>query len=94
MIYNVYPKLETDHMQVLISKWGNSLGLRLPRALIQQIGVSEGQLVSVIAEGNRLIVEAAAPSYRLEEMLSNVTPEAMRAAFQWDADVGREVVDD
>jgi hypothetical protein len=35
MIYNVYPKLETDYMQVLISKWGNSLGLRLPRALIQ-----------------------------------------------------------
>ena len=81
-------------MQVVISKWGNSLGIRLPRALIQQMGVSEGQLVSVIAEGNRLIVEAAAPSYRLEEMLSNVTPEAMRAAFQWDGGVGREVVED
>ncbi len=81
-------------MEVVISKWGNSLGLRLPRALVRQIGVSEGQSVSVVAEGNRLIVEAAAPSYRLEDMLSNVTPDAMRAAFQWDADMGREVVDD
>jgi len=37
---------------------------------------------------------SSCPSYRLEEMLSNVTPEAMRAAFQWDAGVGREVVED
>ena len=81
-------------MQVVISKWGNFLGIRLPRALIEQMGVREGQSVRVIAEGRRLIVEAAAPSYRLEEMLSNVTPEAMRAAFQWDGGVGREVVDD
>jgi antitoxin MazE len=90
----VYPKLGADHRQVVISKGGNSLGLRLPRALIQQMGVREGQSVSVIAEGKRLIVEAVAPSYRLEEMVSNVTAKATRAPFQWDADVGREVVDD
>jgi antitoxin MazE len=81
-------------MQVHVSKWGNSLGLRLPQALVKQIGLSEGQTVSVIADGNRLIVEAAAPNYRLEDLLANITHEAMSAAFDWGADKGRETVDD
>jgi len=81
-------------MHIQVSKWGNSLGLRLPRSLAQQIGVSEGQKVSVVAEGSRLIVEAAPPSWRLEDLLANMTPEAMGQAFSWGDDRGREAVDD
>ena len=80
-------------MQILISKWGNSLGLRLPRALAQQIGVSEGQKVNVIAEGGRLVVEPVAPRYRLEDLIANMTPEAMHDAYDWGDDVGGEIVD-
>ena len=81
-------------MHVQISKWGNSLGLRLPRSLAHQLGISEGQKVNVIAEGTRLIVEPVAPIYRLEDLLANVTPESMRDAFDWGDDAGREAVDD
>lgn len=80
-------------MQVQISRWGNSLGLRLPRALARQVGIAEGQKVRVTADGGRLVIEAATPRYRLEDLLENVTPEAMRAAFDWGADEGREAVD-
>jgi antitoxin MazE len=48
-------------MQVRLSKWGNSLGLRLPRVLAQQIGISEGQRVDVFVDGSRLIIEPVAP---------------------------------
>jgi antitoxin MazE len=81
-------------VHVQISKWGNSLGLRLPRSLAHQLGISEGQKVNVIAEGARLIVEPLAPIYRLEDLLANVTPESMRDAFDWGDDAGREAVDD
>jgi antitoxin MazE len=81
-------------VHVQISKWGNSLGLRLPRSLARQIGVSEGQKVNVVAEGGRLIVEPAAPTWRLEDMLVGMTPAAMGEAFDWGDDKGREVVDD
>jgi len=81
-------------MKIQISRWGNSLGLRLPRALAQQMGVSEGQKVNVTAEGGRLVVEPVSPRYRLEDLTADMTPEAMRDAFDWGDDVGGEIVDD
>jgi antitoxin MazE len=81
-------------MQVLLSKWGNSLGLRLPRALTTEIGVSEGQKVEIRAEHGRLIIEPVRKLYSLEQLMENVTPEAMREAWDWGYDVGREIVDD
>ncbi len=81
-------------MQVLLSKWGNSLGLRLPKALTAEIGVSVGQKVEVRAEDGRIIVEPVRKTYTLEQLMENVTPEAMREAWDWGDDVGREIVDD
>jgi antitoxin MazE len=81
-------------MQVVLSKWGNSLGLRLPKALTSEIGVSDGQKVEVRAEGGRIIVEPVRKTLTLEQMMENVTPEAMREAWDWGDDVGREIVDD
>jgi antitoxin MazE len=81
-------------VQVLISRWGNSLGLRLPRALTAEIGVTEGQKVEVRAEGGRLVVEPVRETYSLAKMMENVTPEAMREAWDWGDDVGREIVSD
>ncbi len=81
-------------MHVQLSKWGNSLGLRLPRALAQQIGVREGQQVNVIADGARLIIEPVTKTWHLEDLLAGMTPEAMHEAFDWGEDRGREVVDE
>ncbi len=81
-------------MQVLLSKWGNSLGLRLPKALTAEIGVTDGQKVEVRAEGGRIIVEPVRAPLTWEKMMENTTPEAMREAWDWGEDVGREIIDD
>jgi len=80
-------------MKVKISKWGNSLGLRLPRSLAEHIGVNEGQIVEISVDGARLTVEPIKPAYSLSDLLVNMTPAAMREAFDWGEDVGRERVD-
>ena len=81
-------------MQFLVSKWGNSLGLRLPRALAAEIGVAEGQRVEIRGDHVRLVVEPVREAYTWAQMLENVTPEAMREAFDWGGDLGRERVDE
>jgi len=79
-------------MRVRLWKWGNSLGLRVPKSLARQIGVAAGQTVSVTAEGDRLVVRAAPARWTLEDMLVGMTPKAMSEAFDWGADQGREEV--
>jgi antitoxin component of MazEF toxin-antitoxin module len=55
--------------------------------------VTAGQSVSVTVEGDRLVVRAAPPKWALEDLLVNMTPEAMGKAFDWGGDLGREDVD-
>jgi len=81
-------------MQIQVTKWGNSLGVRLPRALAKQIGIDEGQKVNVRTSGDKIIIEPLTPHYRLEDLLTNISPRAMRDAFAWGPDAGREAIDD
>ncbi len=80
-------------MQVQITKWGNSLGIRVPKDVATRIGLSEGSRVEVTTEGNRIIISAKPPVYTLAELLTGMTPEAMHEAFDWGPDMGDEVVE-
>jgi antitoxin MazE len=41
---------------MLVSKWGNSLAVRLPKALVEKLGIAEGDDVNVTAEDAETIV--------------------------------------
>jgi antitoxin MazE len=80
-------------MDVSVAKWGNSLGVRIPKRLAEKLGLREGARVEMEAEGDRLVISRRRPRYTLEEVLANVTPE-VRTAFDWGPDVGREIIED
>lgn len=80
-------------MQVQITKWGNSLGIRVPKEVATRMGLTEGSRVDVTTEGERIVITARQPVYRLDELLTGMTPEAMHEAFDWGPDVGDEVVE-
>lgn len=74
-----------------ISQWGNSLGIRLPQALIQEIGLSEGDLLSISLENNRIILSPTRPKYTLSELLQNIKPEQQHEEIEWELPVGEEI---
>lgn len=78
-------------MQLQVAKWGNSLGLRLPKELAAKVGLTEGSRVEMQAEGSTITISVERPVYSLAELLEDTTPEAMREAWDWGNDVGREV---
>ena len=80
-------------MQVQVSRWGNSLGLRLPKELAALLGIGEGSRVDVSEDRGRIVISVDRPVYTLEELLVGMTPEAMHEAFDWGEDVGRERVE-
>jgi antitoxin MazE len=80
-------------LQVQVSKWGNSLGVRVPKDVAAKLGLTDGSRVDISVEGDRLVITTGRPVYTLEELLAGMTPDAMRGAFDWGPDAGRESVE-
>ncbi len=80
-------------MQVQLTRWGNSLGMRIPKDLATRLGFTEGAPVEVAAEGDRLVISAARRRYKIEDLVSDLSNEALRDAFAWGPDQGREGVE-
>lgn len=79
-------------IQVLISKWGNSLGLRVPRDVAARVGLTEGTRVDVEAsDDGRIIVTRSRRRFTLEELLAQMTPEREHALDD-DAPRGEEII--
>ena len=62
-------------MQARVSKWGNSLAIRLPQAAIKSLRVHEGEQVELTIKDDRLEIRAARPRYRLDDLIREITPE-------------------
>lgn len=61
---------------VKVQKWGNSLGLRIPINLAQQINIKEGTEVVVSVDSNQtLLIKPVVKKPTLEELLAKITPE-------------------
>ncbi|MCG6143280.1 AbrB/MazE/SpoVT family DNA-binding domain-containing protein [Leptospira bandrabouensis] len=43
-------------MESTVQKWGNSLGIRIPKLFAKQLDLNDGSQVEVIQEGNRIII--------------------------------------
>ena len=75
-----------------VQKWGNSLGLRIPKSFAQDASIEEGSAVDLtIADGN-LVVRAVRPKeYELGELLAGVTEENLHGEISTGEPRGREV---
>jgi len=76
-------------MRATISKWGNSLGLRIPRGLAEDAGLAEGSLVELRVENGRLVAEPVTVE-NLETLLSKVTAKNRHDELFVDSPRGRE----
>jgi antitoxin MazE len=63
-------------MKIKVAKWGNSLAVRLPKRLADDLGLKPGAVVDVNQDGSRLAIETAPraklPRYRLEDLLAEM----------------------
>jgi len=79
-------------MQTKVQKWGNSLGLRIPKSFAQEAGVEAGSEVDLSVENGDLIVRPVrVPRYRLKDLLQGVTRKNIHEEVEFGDPVGREV---
>ena len=78
-------------MQTKIQKWGNSLGLRIPKSFAKQAGVEAGSEVDLSVKGSDLVVRSRRrPRYQLPGLLRGVTAKNLHKEIDTRAAVGRE----
>lgn len=80
-------------MQIRLSKWGNSLGLRIPKSVTTQLGLVEGAQLEITTEDNRIVISRPRPSYRIADLVADLTHSNLSEAFDWGPDEGRERVE-
>lgn len=61
-------------MKTKIQKWGNSLGLRIPKSFAEEAKVEEGTTVDISVSSGSLIVKPIdQTTFRLKDLLNRVT---------------------
>ncbi len=76
-------------MRNQISKWGNSLALRLPKSVAADAQLREGTAVELRVVDGALVVRPARPKYRLSDLLGE-HGSAQGSEFDWGRASGEE----
>ena len=78
-------------MQTKIQKWGNSLGLRIPRSFAAEAQVEEGATVDLSVENGRLLVRPLrVRKYSLTVLLRKVSRRNLHGEISTGRAAGRE----
>ena len=78
-------------MLTKIQKWGNSLGLRIPKSFANEASVEAGSTVDIAIEDGSLVVRPLRrPRYTLEELLRQVNVRNRHKEVSTGEPVGRE----
>jgi antitoxin MazE len=74
-----------------VSRWGNSLAIRIPAAFAEETQLQDGVSVDVSVEDGRLVISATRPRYRLDALVDKITDENRHHETDWGTAVGDEV---
>src|SRR5260370_11105315 len=92
-IFIVYTRRQA--MKIEFAEWGNSLAVRIPAALAQEVGAREGKPAEITVENGALILKPIARQkkrrrYTLEELVAGITPENRHPETDWGPARGKE----
>ena len=105
MIDNVYTNVYTQIIEdkdmaptstaararVQVVRWGNSKAVRLPKEILKQARLREGDELTVRVENGRIALEPTEPEITLEKLVAGITPRNRHREQDWGRPIGHEV---
>jgi antitoxin MazE len=77
-------------MRVTLSKWGNSLALRVPKDVAELAGFQEGQALELTLDGKSIVLSKK--RYDIDEMVRDMEGKEWPPLEFDDAPVGSEIL--
>jgi antitoxin MazE len=79
-------------MSTVVSKWGNSLAIRIPKTWAEQVQLKEGTDVNLSVSGDSLVITPKKrKKYSLDELLAGMTPDKFHPEIDTGISMGNEV---
>lgn len=77
-----------------VSRWGNSLGIRIPREAVERLRLVAGAEVTLEVADDAITIRPARArrKWKLADLLKGVTPAKVGGELDWGAPVGKERV--
>jgi antitoxin MazE len=74
-----------------VSKWGNSLAVRIPLAIARQASLGEGDCVRLTLDrAGAIVLRPARRTYKLADLVSRITPRNRHGETDWGSPAGEE----
>jgi antitoxin MazE len=78
--------------ETTVSKWGNSLAVRIPQGIAKQAHISEGDaLAMAIQSDGSIVLRSVRRRYSLAELVSRITPKNRHRETNWGPALGEEI---
>ncbi|MBM2814559.1 MAG: multidrug transporter MatE [Ignavibacteria bacterium] len=77
-------------MQTVIRKWGNSLGVRIPKVFSEKISIRDGSTVDIEIKNHTLVIKPK-DKIELKDLLLKVTEENIHKEISYGKPEGNEV---
>jgi len=86
-------------MKTTLQRWGNSQGIRIPKKLVESLGMGIGSelLVELSEDQTRITVTPSQDSrpvrgrHRIEDLIASSAPDAFDGEYDWGEPQGKEV---
>jgi antitoxin MazE len=90
-ILKVYSRATEVHMVTKVQKWGNSLGVRLPKKLAEDLSIDSGTEVDIkVVRGRLVLMPILAKRLDLDDLLAKVRPSNIHGEADFGPARGRE----
>ena len=77
--------------ETTVSKWGNSLAVRIPLAIAKQASLDEGDPVALVLDSNGgIVLRPTRRRYKLSELVGRITPKNRHRETDWGPPQGEE----
>ncbi|MDJ0572203.1 MAG: AbrB/MazE/SpoVT family DNA-binding domain-containing protein [Pleurocapsa sp. MO_192.B19] len=74
-----------------VAKWGNSLAIRIPKNIAEQVNLQPGEAITIEVVDNNIIITPQNQKYTLEELLEGASAQDFNGEYDWGEPVGEEI---
>lgn len=86
-------------MNTTLQRWGNSQGVRIPKAIIESLGMEIGSKLTIelTADRSQITITPARDArpvrgrHRIEDLVASSSPGAFKGEYGWGEAQGKEV---